>query len=296
MKNRNEIRKNYYSLKRIISVVSQKGGVGKSTTSVNLAAYLSDYGYRTVLIDLDPQSNATRGLGFSEKDVSFSTYSLIMHGGRPGKAILSTFNKNLKLIPSTWQLEDAERELPNSGKKESRLKDGLNRMDYEYDFIIIDCSPFIGYLTFNALIASTEVLIPIQSEYYALEGYGRIFKAVEFCKRCFNSDLKILGILITMYSKTRLSRQSAQNIKNHFKDKVFKTIIPRNVRLGEAPSHGKSILEYDPNCKGAIAYKNLAREILAKNDVELNSSFSLIPRKIKSFWDTGKAPKHAKRK
>lgn len=250
-------------LERIIAITNQKGGVGKSTTAVNVSAYLSSYGYKTLLIDLDPQSNSTSGLGINPTDVKESIYDILIREHEPDEVILKTEYKNLEIIPSSIQLAGAEVELVSSLKREYKLKEAISRIKEEYDFIIIDCPPALGLLTINALTVAKEVIIPIQCEYYALEGLGQLLNTINMVKKNLNDDLKIKGAIMTMYDpRIKLSGQVIEEVKNYFSEKVYKTIIPRNVRLSEAPSYGKPIMEYDPECKGAEAYNNFTKEVI----------------------------------
>ena len=250
-------------LNRVIAITNQKGGVGKSTTAVNMSAYLSSYGYKTLIIDLDPQSNSTSGFGINPGSVDKSIYDVIIMDLDPHEAIMNTTYKNLRLLPSSIQLAGAEVELVSSLKREYRLKEAVNKIEEEYDFIIIDCPPALGLLTINALSAAKEVIIPIQCEYYALEGLGQLINTIDLVKKNLNEELKISGAIMTMYdSRTRLGNQVIDEVKNYFSDKVYKTIIPRNIRLSEAPSHGKPIIDYDPDCRGAEAYNNFTKEVI----------------------------------
>ncbi|MBN2073276.1 MAG: ParA family protein [Actinobacteria bacterium] len=262
VKNEKEIVKEI-PLGRIIAITNQKGGVGKSTTAVNVSAYLSDFGYNTLIIDLDPQSNSTSGLGVSPGEAKYSIYDVLIGGVSPENVIIKTRYKNLELLPSSIQLAGAEVELVSIMKREYRLKEAIRNIVGSYDFIIIDCPPALGLLTINALTAAKEVIIPIQCEYYALEGLGQLLNTIELVKRNLNDDLEIKGAIMTMYdSRTKLSEQVMEEVKNHFDKKVYKTIIPRNIRLSEAPSYGKPIMEYDPNCKGAEAYSAFTKEVI----------------------------------
>ena len=250
-------------LNRVIAITNQKGGVGKSTTAVNMSAYLSSYGYKTLIIDLDPQSNSTSGFGINPGSVDKSIYDVIIMDLDPHEAIIDTTYKNLRLLPSSIQLAGAEVELVSSLKREYRLKEAVKRIEEEYDFIIIDCPPALGLLTINALSAAKEVIIPIQCEYYALEGLGQLLNTIDLVKKNLNEDLKISGAIMTMYdSRTKLGDQVIDEVKNYFSNKVYKTIIPRNIRLSEAPSHGKPIIDYDPDCRGAEAYNNFTKEVI----------------------------------
>lgn len=283
---------------RIISVVNQKGGVGKSTSAVNVSAYLGQSGFKTLLIDMDPQSNATSGLGIYPEDIKKSTYDAIINFEVPSKTVLKTGYENLDIMPSSEKLSGAEVELVSNFKREYRLKDIIDQLSSEYDYILIDCSPALGLLTINALTASGEVLIPLQCEYYALEGIARLLKTVDLVKHNLNKDLGISGVALTMYTRTRLSDQAVKEIRKYFPGKVFKTIIPRNVRLAEAPSFGKPILSYDPGCRGARAYESLTKELIDRHryklkEIELKKEIEPLSKKIKVFWDTGAAPRHA---
>ena len=283
---------------RIISVVNQKGGVGKSTSAVNVSAYLGQSGFRTLLIDMDPQSNATSGLGIYPENIKKSSYDAIINFEVPGKTVLKTGYKNLDIMPSSEKLSGAEVELVSNFKREYRLKDIIDQLSNEYDYILIDCSPALGLLIVNALTASGEVLIPLQCEYYALEGIARLLKTVDLVKHNLNKGLEISGVVLTMYARTRLSDQAVKEIRKYFPGKVFKTIIPRNVRLAEAPSFGKPILSYDPGCRGARAYESLTKELIDRHryklkERELKKEIEPLSKKIKVFWDTGPAPRHA---
>jgi chromosome partitioning protein len=251
---------------RVIAIANQKGGVGKSTTAVNLCGYLGQLGYKTLIIDFDPQSNSTSGLGLDKNHIRKSIYELIILNEDPWEAIIETPYKNLFVIPSSIQLAGAEVELVSAMKREYKLKQIIDRIKNSFDFIVIDCPPALGLLTINALTSAGEVLIPIQCEYYALEGLGQLINTINLIKENLNENLKITGVVMTMYdSRTRLSEQVIDEVRAYFPDKVYDTIIPRNVRLSEAPSYGKPIIDYDPECKGAIAYKNLTGEVV-KNE------------------------------
>jgi chromosome partitioning protein len=251
------------SVNRIIAITNQKGGVGKSTTAVNVSAYLSSYGYKTLLIDLDPQSNSTSGLGLDPTDVKESVYEVLIRDSDPRKIILDTAYKDLRILPSSIQLAGAEVELVSSLKREFRLKEAIEKIEKDYDFILIDCPPALGLLTINALAAAKEVIIPIQCEYYALEGLGQLLSTINLVKKNLNDKLMIKGAIMTMYDpRLKLAEQVIEEVKNFFSERVYKTIIPRNVRLSEAPSYGKPIMEYDPDCKGAEAYSNFTKEVI----------------------------------
>lgn len=250
-------------VRRVIALANQKGGVGKTTTAVNVSAYLGHYGFKTLMIDLDPQSNSTSGLGVSPDSERNCVYDILISDVNPEEVILGTPYNNLKVIPSSIQLAGAEIELVTRLKREYRLKEAIRRIEDSYDFIIIDCPPALGLLTINALTAAGEVIIPIQCEYYALEGLGQLINTIELVKKNLNEDLIIAGVVMTMYdSRTKLSDQVIEEVRKHFSEKVYEAIIPRNVRLSEAPSYGKPIMLYNPECKGALAYKSLTEEVI----------------------------------
>lgn len=250
---------------KIIGVANQKGGVGKTTTAVNLAAALGVLEKKVLLIDADPQANATSGLGIEE--VNFSTYNLLEHSADVKDCIQKTSSPNLDLVPSHIDLVAAEIELVDRDKREYMLKKSLEEVKSEYDYIIIDCAPSLGLITVNALTAADSVIIPIQCEYFALEGLGKLLNTVKNVQKIHNYDLDIEGLLLTMYdSRLRLSNQVVEEVNTHFPEMVFETVISRNVRLSEAPSFGESILMYDAESKGAIQYIQLAEEVLLKNE------------------------------
>lgn len=256
-------RKNSEILNRTIAITNQKGGVGKSTTAINLSSYLGSMGYKTLLIDLDPQNNATTGLGVNRESIEISVYDLLINNTEAREVIIKTSYENLYLIPSSIELAGAEVELVSSMKREFRLANKIDKIREEYDFILIDCPPALGLLTINALTSSKEILIPIQCEYYALEGLGQLMNTIRLVQDNLNESLQISGVLMTMYdSRTKLSDQVVDEVRAYFPDKVYKTIIPRNVRLSEAPSHGLPIFKYDSSCSGAKAYKQLTEEVI----------------------------------
>ncbi|MEM9361921.1 MAG: AAA family ATPase [Bacteroidota bacterium] len=251
---------------KIIAIANQKGGVGKTTTTVNLAASLGVLEKRVLLIDADPQANATSGLGIDVDSVDKGTYQLLEHTLGVEDVIMETDSPNVDLIPAHIDLVAIEIELVDKDNREYMLKEALKRLGDRYDFILIDCAPSLGLLTLNALTAADSVMIPIQCEYFALEGLGKLLNTVKSVQKIHNNDLDIEGMLLTMYdSRLRLSNQVVEEVKKHFADMVFDTIIQRNVRLSEAPSYGESIIKYDASSKGATNYLNLANEILKKN-------------------------------
>ncbi|MBZ0326437.1 MAG: AAA family ATPase [Altibacter sp.] len=251
---------------KIIAIANQKGGVGKTTTSVNLAASLGVLEKKVLLIDADPQANATSGLGIDVENVEKGTYQLLEHTVSAKEVIVATNSPNLDLIPAHIDLVAIEIELVDKKNRESMLKKAIIELKKDYDFILIDCAPSLGLLTLNALTAADSVLIPIQCEYFALEGLGKLLNTVKSVQKIHNKNLDIEGLLLTMYdSRLRLSNQVVDEVKKHFNEMVFKTIIQRNVRLSEAPSYGESIISYDAGSKGANNYLSLAQELIEKN-------------------------------
>lgn len=252
-------------MKRVIAVLNQKGGVGKTTTAVNLAAYLAKSGQNVLLIDLDPQGNATSGLGVDKHAITGSSYQALVEGSAFENVAMQTEIHNVTLIPTNADLAGVEVQLASVNQREIRLRDFLQSSNYSYDIVLIDCPPSLGLLTVNALTAATDVLIPVQTEYYAMEGLSQLIQVIQRVQQGLNPTLQILGVVMTMYdSRTSLSEQVRAEIIRVFGDLVFDTVIPRNVRLAEAPSHGKPIAQYDKWSKGARAYKNLAKEVKSR--------------------------------
>ncbi len=251
---------------KIIALANQKGGVGKTTSSINLAASLAVLEYKTLLVDADPQANATSGIGYDPREIKASIYECIINGIDAKEAILETSTPNLDLLPAHIDLVGAEIEMINLAEREHRMKEVFAKIKDQYDFIIIDCSPSLGLITINALTAADSVIIPVQCEYFALEGLGKLLNTIKIVQTRLNPELQIEGILLTMYDvRLRLSNQVVEEVKTHFQDLVFETIIQRNTRLSEAPSFGVSVIMHDATSKGAINYLNLAKEILVKN-------------------------------
>ncbi|MCM3441929.1 ParA family protein [Metabacillus halosaccharovorans] len=248
---------------KIIAVANQKGGVGKTTTSVNLGACLAYIGKKVLLVDVDPQGNATSGIGIEKADVEHCIYDILVDDVAAKDVIKPTAVENLDIIPATIQLAGAEIELVPTISREVRLKRALEAVKDNYDYMVIDCPPSLGLLTINALTASDAVLIPVQCEYYALEGLSQLLNTVRLVQKHLNTDLTIEGVLLTMLdARTNLGIQVIDEVKKYFQDKVYKTIIPRNIRLSEAPSHGQPIIIYDPRSRGAEVYLDLAKEVV----------------------------------
>lgn len=253
---------------KIISLANQKGGVGKTTTTINLAASLAVLEQNVLVIDADPQANATSGLGFDLKNVQSTIYECIVDEIEAEKVIMKTEVANLDIIPSHIDLVGAEIEMLNLPNREMVLKHAIEHLKEKYDFILIDCSPSLGLITVNALTASDSVIIPVQCEYFALEGLGKLLNTIKIIQNRLNRELEIEGFLLTMFDgRLNLSNQVYEEVKHHFQDMVFETVIQRNVKLGEAPSYGKPVILYDASSKGAINHMNLAREILQRNQL-----------------------------
>lgn len=251
-------------MSKIMAVANQKGGVGKTTTSVNLGAGLASLGKKVLLVDIDPQGNTTSGVGINKADVANCIYDVLINDVPPQEAITETQIEGLHIIPATIQLAGAEIELVSTISREVRLKKALAQVRNNYDYILIDCPPSLGMLTINSLTASDSVIIPIQCEYYALEGLSQLLNTVRLVQKHLNTSLQIEGVLLTMFdARTNLGIQVIEEVKKYFQQKVYQTIIPRNVRLSEAPSHGQSIITYDPRSRGAEVYLELAKEVIS---------------------------------
>ena len=252
---------------KVLAIANQKGGVGKTTTSMNLAAALGVLEKKVLLIDADPQANATSGLGFDPRNITNGIYECLINEVKPKDIILTSSSPNLDLIPAHIDLVGAEIEMINLPNRERMMRMAIDQVRDNYDYIIIDCSPSLGLITINALTAADSVIVPVQCEYFALEGLGKLLNTIKIVQTRLNNDLTIEGILLTMYdTRLRLSNQVVDEVKTHFQDLVFDTIIQRNTKLGEAPSHGESIIMHDASPRGAVNYLNLAREVLQKNN------------------------------
>ena len=253
---------------KIIAIANQKGGVGKTTTAINLSACLGVLEFKTLLIDLDPQANASSGVGIDPRQVVKGSYEVISDQFDVRSAIVSSSSPNLDILPTNLDLVGAEIELVHINHRERKLRYALESVREDYDFIVLDCSPSLGLLTLNALTAADSVIVPVQCEYFALEGLGKLLNTVKIVQSQLNPSLEVEGILLTMYdTRLRLANQVVEEVRTHFQDLVLQTVIHRNTRLGEAPSHGESIILHDATCKGSVNYLNLARELLQKNNM-----------------------------
>ena len=260
-------------MSKVVAIANQKGGVGKTTTAVNLAACVADQGCSVLLVDMDPQGNSTSGVGVERDELEWSIYEAIVGDCAIEEAIVETETEGLDMVPSTRDLAGVEIEMVDHPEREFRLREAIKQADLEYDFVLIDCPPSLGLLTINALAAANTILVPIQTEYYALEGVGLLSQTIELVQEYLNPSLTYEGILLTMHdARTNLSQQVADETQDFFGELVFETMIPRNVRLGEAPSYGQPIIEYSSSCRGAKSYRKFAKEFLARNGVRARAS------------------------
>ena len=261
---------------KIISIANQKGGVGKTTTAINLSTIIAKKGKKVLMIDADPQGNASSGVGIDRDNIELSVYDILINEVEVEEVVKKTNIKNLNICPSNINLAGAEVELVSVMSREQRLKEKLDKIKADYDFIIIDCPPSLGLITLNAFTASDSVLIPVQCEYYALEGLGQLLNTINLVKKHLNKNIEIEGALLTMYDiRTNLSNQVVKEVKKYFNDKVYKNVIPRNVKLSEAPSYGMPISVYDPRSKGAKSYEKFVKEFLKKNETDSRGKHSL---------------------
>ena len=254
-------------MSKVIALANQKGGVGKTTTAINLAASLAILEKKILIVDFDPQANATSGIGFNLKEIEHSIYDCFIGNVKPNDVILKTHINGLEILPSHIDLVGAEIEMLDEDRREYILDSVINKIENDYDFIFVDCSPSLGLLTVNALTAADSVIIPVQCEYFALEGLGKLLNTIQMIQKNINTELEIEGFLLTMYdARLRLSNHVAAEVRKHFESMVFDTIIQRNIKLSEAPSYGMAAIQYDANSKGSINYLNLARELLERNN------------------------------
>ena len=261
---------------KVISIANQKGGVGKTTTAINLSTIIAKKGKKVLMIDADPQGNASSGVGIDRDNIELSVYDILINEVEVEEVVKKTNIKNLNICPSNINLAGAEVELVSVMSREQRLKEKLDKVKGDYDFIIIDCPPSLGLITLNAFTASDSVLIPVQCEYYALEGLGQLLNTINLVKKHLNKNIEIEGALLTMYDiRTNLSNQVVKEVKKYFNDKVYKNVIPRNVKLSEAPSYGMPISVYDPRSKGAKSYEKFVKEFLKKNETDSRGKHSL---------------------
>jgi len=265
----------------VISVANQKGGVGKTTTTINLAASIAERGYQVLIVDIDPQGNATSGLGIEKSEIDQDIYSVLIDDVPLKDTIFHTSTNRLDLVPATINLSGAETELISMMARETRLKSALDTISENYDFIFIDCPPSLGQLSINAFTASDSILIPVQSEYYAMEGLSQLLNTIRLVQKHFNKDLGVEGVLLTMLdARTNLGAEVVKEVRSYFSNKVYKTIIPRITKLAEAPSYGEAITEYAPNSRGAEVYDDLAKEVLKNHDelMKRNDLYSSIAK------------------
>lgn len=252
---------------KILAFANQKGGVGKTTSAINVAAALGALGKKVLLIDLDPQGNCTSGIGLDKRKISLSSYEVLVEDADPKKAIVDTGFKGLFALPGTMELAGAELQLSAGTKRERALTEALKKLDGEFDYMIMDCPPSLGLLTLNGLVAAQEVIVPMQCEYFALEGLSQLLYTINLVKKMYNPSLKLGGVILTMFDgRLNLSLAVAQEIKKYFPNEVFRNTVPRNVRLSEAPSHGKPVLYYDKYSRGSLAYMEIAKDIIRKAD------------------------------
>jgi len=277
----------------IFAISSQKGGVGKSTTAINISAYLCFFGFRTLLVDMDPQSNATIGVGIDYSINLKSVYDMLVLNESANNVTLRTSYKDLYILPGNWRLSDFERDAINLNGKEFRLKDSLEKIKNYYNYIIIDCPASLDLLTVNALTAAKDVIVPLQCEFFALEGISRLLRQLDEINRYLNNDLSLKGILLTMYTGTKIAKQVVKEAMANFPDTIFKTFIPKSTSLAEASSLGMPIIYHDPLGSAALAYKKLTQEIIDNAEKPAKKHYLYFPVKFADFWKSGIAPRHA---